>query len=251
MSADAEEPTTGTLEPSADERRHREDDISALDELFRATLTYRKSEPYLELMRFISRFPRYAPFNGFLLYTQNPKITFVATATQWRRRFGRTIKTDARPLLILAPMGPVAFVYDLANTEGSKLPQILERPFGTEGSVAGSVWYHTRRNCEIRDRIAILEKELSPLQAGMAMTNPNRSVTIGPAKTAAKRVVHLNGDHSREQQYATLVHELAHIHCGHLGGDCDGWWPDRRYMSKQQIEFEAESVSYMVCSRLA
>jgi len=48
---------------------------SALDDLFRATLEYRKSESYLDLMRFISRFPRYAPFNGFLLFTQNPKIT--------------------------------------------------------------------------------------------------------------------------------------------------------------------------------
>ncbi|PYX70752.1 MAG: hypothetical protein DMG72_18250, partial [Acidobacteria bacterium] len=38
----------------------------------------------------------------------------------------------------------------------------------------------------------------------------------------------LNNKHTREEQYSTLVHELAHIHCGHLGGDADGWWPDRK-----------------------
>ena len=32
--------------------------IGALDELFRATLAYRRSQAYLDLMKFISRFPK-------------------------------------------------------------------------------------------------------------------------------------------------------------------------------------------------
>ena len=57
------------------------------------------------------------------------------TPGQWRVRFGRTVNPKARPLVILAPMGPVAFVYDFADTEGEKLPRELEQPFETSGHV--------------------------------------------------------------------------------------------------------------------
>ena len=223
---------------------------SSLDELFRTTLEYRKSESYLDLMSFISRFPRYAPFNGFLLFTQNPKITLVATAAQWRTRFERTIRPKARPLVILIPMGPVGFVYDLTDTEGKEVPRQLAKPFEASGFVPDRVWFNTRLNCEERDCIAIFEKQLSLFKAGGATTNPSGSVLVGRQRLAAKRILHLNGAHSREQQYATLVHELGHVHCGHLGSDRDGWWPDRQAISSQKMEFEAESVSYLVCTRL-
>jgi hypothetical protein len=43
---------------------------------------------------------------------------------------------------------------------------------------------------------------------------------------------------------------LGHIHCGHLGSGEDHWWPDRRGLNRTGVEFEAESVSYIVCRRL-
>jgi hypothetical protein len=49
-----------------------------------------------------------------------------------------------------------------------------------------------------------------------------------------------------ESRYATLVHELAHLYCGHLGTPDDGWWPDRQNLSLTVCEFEAESVSDLV-----
>ncbi len=54
----------------------------------------------------------------------------------------------------------------------------------------------------------------------------------------------------RTENYATLVHELAHLYCGHLGTPNKKWWPDRRGLSLSVREFEAESVSYLVCNRL-
>jgi hypothetical protein len=53
-----------------------------------------------------------------------------------------------------------------------------------------------------------------------------------------------------ESRYATLVHELAHLYCGHLGTPDDRWWPDRQNLSLTVCEFETESVSYLVCARL-
>ena len=55
---------------------------------------------------------------------------------------------------------------------------------------------------------------------------------------------------SAEARYGTLVHELAHLYCGHLGTPNDRWWPDRQGLSITVREFEAESVSYLVCTRL-
>ncbi len=123
--------------------------VSPLDELFRATLAYRRSTAYFDLMKFISRFPKYAPFNCFLLHTQNPNLSYVATPFQWWSDFERKIKPDSRPMVILVPFGPVSFVYDLADTEGKKLPRQLERPYETWGDhVPETVWHNTRRNCK-------------------------------------------------------------------------------------------------------
>lgn len=60
----------------------------------------------------------------------------------------------------------------------------------------------------------------------------------------------LTKETSRETNYATLVHELAHLYCGHLGTLNRAWWPDRTGLSKQEVEFEAESTSFLVCERL-
>jgi hypothetical protein len=225
--------------------------VSGLDDLFRSTLTYRRSKSYFQLMQFISRFPRYAPFNCFLLYTQNPHISYVATPGQWRHRFGRRIKPDARPLVILVPMGPVQFVYDMADSEGDPLPPELEKPFETAGNLSSRVWPLTVGNCENRDRIAIQLKILGALQAGYATQyNQKDAPVVGEKRVPCKMAVTINENLSRTDQYSTLAHELAHIHCGHLGSDSDLWWPNRRGVPKDVCEFEAESVSYMICSRL-
>jgi len=60
----------------------------------------------------------------------------------------------------------------------------------------------------------------------------------------------LNENLSREAIYGTMVHELAHLYCGHLGTPNKKWWPDRRGLAEVVKEFEAESVTYLLCKRL-
>ena len=60
----------------------------------------------------------------------------------------------------------------------------------------------------------------------------------------------LNSRLSTEARFGTLVHELAHLYCGHLGTSDSRSWPDRQDLSHAVREFEAESVSYLVCARL-
>ena len=69
-------------------------------------------------------------------------------------------------------------------------------------------------------------------------------------KVPVRYELDVNLDLSPEARYATLVHELAHLYCGHLGTPNQKWWPDRRGLSRETEEFEAESVVYLLCSRL-
>ena len=78
---------------------------------------------------------------------------------------------------------------------------------------------------------------------------PNTSREPIYADLAVRYDLLMNGSLSREARYATLVHELAHLYCGHLGTPNDKWWPDRRGLDHDVREFEAESVTYLVCSR--
>src|SRR5687768_212811 len=50
-------------------------------------------------------------------------------------------------------------------------------------------------------------------------------------------------------RYGVLLHELAHIYLGHMGGDKDGWWPCRGDLSRRAMEVEAEAVAHIVSSR--
>jgi hypothetical protein len=226
-----------------------EDALSALDDLFRASQTYSTSERYFELLRFIRKFPRYSPYNCFLLHVQKPSVSYVATPGQWERRFGRTIKHDARPLVILAPMSPVLFVFDVEDTEGAPLPATLTDSFATKGVLHEGVWEKTRLNLP-RDRILLIEEEMNRNKAGCIMdAEPTDFLLIDGIRTKARYRMKLNRVLDVGGRYATLVHELGHLYAGHLGTPNPRWWDDRRGLTREQREFEAESVSYLVCSR--
>jgi hypothetical protein len=87
----------------------------------------------------------------------------------------------------------------------------------------------------------------SPL---LFQTGTNRD--SGPISTAIPVRYNLvvNGNLSPEAIYATMVHELGHLYCGHLGTPNNKWWPDRRGLTKEAREFEAESATYLLCGRL-
>ncbi len=233
----------------------------ALDELFLLARRYSTGAEYYSLMQFIARFPAYSPFNALLIQAQMPGASFVATAHRWRFSYGRRIKAGMRPLVILQPMGPVMFVFDVSQTEparpgASDLPPEVERPFETRGGQVGDELERTIENAR-RDGVWVGTQEAGSLAAGcIRRAEPGRSVLfqVRSAPPVCERVplryeVLLNASHTREVRYATLVHELAHLYCGHLGTPNATWWPDRRELDLDVREFEAESVCYLVCAR--
>ena len=237
----------------------------ALDELFSLTHQYKSSQAYRDLLQFVTRFRSYSPFNAMLVHIQMPGAKFIAPPYRWLRDYGRRIGPGARPLVILQPMGPVMFVFDVTQTEptehASPLPREVEKPFevrkGQVGNRLGLVIDNAKR-----DGIRTTKREQGSQSAGSIRYVPvnfcaSQQFQSGIGKDRkpvfidiqVKCDLVINAGMSREARYATIVHELAHLYCGHLGTPKVQWWPDRRGLSHDIREFEAESVAYMVCLR--
>lgn len=238
----------------------------ALDELFDQTFQYRTGKAYHELMRFIARFRFYSPFNAMLVHVQMPGAVFVAPPHRWLRDYGRRIRSGARPLVVLQPMGPVMFVFDVSDTEVTKdarpLPPEVEKPFEVREGHVGSELGTAIDNAK-RDGLRVTLSAGGSQSAGSIQTVP-KDVTVSQkfqtgvdkqrkpifVDVPVRYDLVINAKASPEAQYATMVHELAHLYCGHLGTPSNRWWPDRRGLRKNVEEFEAESVTHLVCSRL-
>lgn len=237
----------------------------SLDELFVQTCQFKSSKDYGELMAFVSRFRLYSAYNAMLVNIQMPGAVFVAPAHRWKKEYGRIIKAGAQPLVILKPMGPVMFVFDVADTvpgENSKpLPREVEKPFEVRRGVLQNELDQTIENAK-RDGIKITKQKQGSQSAGSIKKAEtlNQTVSFKIGNDEKNRPVYkditvryeliINENMSRESQYTTLIHELAHLYCGHLGTVNKKWWPDRRGLSNLAEEFEAESISYLICKRM-
>ena len=244
----------------------RDDSKRALDELFNQTTQYRTSKAYHALLQFVARFRFYSPFNAMLVHMQMPGAVFVATPHRWLKEFGRTLKPDARPLVMLKPMGPVMFVFDVCDTDPTEysrpLPPDVENPFSIRRGCFGNQLEQVMENA-IRDGLRVTFAKSGSQSAGSIRLNPeagarsqnftsgydkNRQPIVEPVPIRYDLVV--SDSLAPEGRYATIVHELAHLYCGHLGSPNGKWWPNRQGLSRKLAEFEAESVAYLVCSRL-
>jgi len=148
--------TPGPGSPGDDPHPDLEADTGALDELFRLSARWRGCREFFELLEFVARFPAYSPFNGFLIYLQNPAATHVATSRTWSRKYRRRLKPGARPILILAPMSPVLFVFDLKDTEGYPITEGALRPLDSRDHLSSRIYDATLHNCGIQ-HIAVRE----------------------------------------------------------------------------------------------
>ena len=60
----------------------------------------------------------------------------------------------------------------------------------------------------------------------------------------------LNAAYSPTERLATVAHELGHLYCGHVGSISEHRSPDRRDLSPDLMEREAESVARVVFARM-
>jgi hypothetical protein len=138
---------------------------SSMDDLFTRSRRFRRSKQFSEAVEFLAKFRGYSPFNNMLVYAQNPQATYFATANHWQKAFGRTIKAEARALVILAPRTPVLMVYDIADTEGPPLPEKLRAFTQTSGRLNPALLDRTGKNCE-RDQIQVKRLPMGDMHGG-------------------------------------------------------------------------------------
>ena len=216
---------------------------SALANLLTDSKLYTQSKDYKELLDFVVRLRNFAPFNAMLLQIQKPGLSYAASASDWRKRFGRWPKEGARPLLILRPFGPVDLVYDVMDTEGNPLPEDV-KSFSAHGVID---------LIKLNDFQQKLKKRNIVWKKFDAGDNRAGSIRIIQRASAEEEDTHyqiqINDNHEPPVQFATLTHELGHLLMGHLGADKNFRVPCRSGLSLAQEELEAESVSYLVCAR--
>ena len=225
--------------------------FNPLDEVFAALEGFRRSHDFMELVRFIARFPNYSAFNGLLLYLQNPLATYVATARTWAQKHNRQPKRDAKPLAILAPMAPILFLFDIRDTEGVPVPSTLLRPREIDDQQLGKFYATTLHNAAIHG-ISVYEAALNSGEIDTvsritpALRKKYQDLNL-PRDT--NYLIFIDKTLTLGGRYASLTHELGHIFCSHLGIDRHAWWPERGDLNIRGEEIEADSVAYLVCRR--
>ena len=214
---------------------------TGIDSLIRKSVAYRSSAAFQELITFVARFREYAPYNNMLVKVQNPSCSYYATEKNWNEKFKRSLKVDARPMLIIAPKHPVMLVYDLDQTEGKELPEELTRFSKFEGEWKQEWLDRTVENAFKHYRIRIDFKTLSSTNSGFA--------TIARGTDGEKMRIAIHAELDPPSRYGVVCHELAHILLGHLGTDADYWWSSRMNLNHKTVEIEAEATAYIVTSQ--
>ncbi len=227
-----------------------------LDTLFSQVLTYRKSEHFNSFMHRIAGLTKLSPYNAMLVYMQRPGAGAVATASQWKA-LKAELKEGANPLVILRPFGPVEFVFEEGDLVPETKPKELASIFEIrKGEVSKTELYRLVENLKGRG-IGVNFAVQGINRAGYAITpaQGNRQFLYDYRKCTYRlhciSDIVINDNLSDAEKFATLIHELAHIYCGHTGDQKNSQMPgcDRKSLPQNDREFEAESVCWLITQR--
>ncbi len=236
-----------------------------LDRLFEEVRSFHHAKEVRALFDYCIRMRNLSSYNAALVYTQQPGNQLVLSAKQWGNE-QRLIKPNARPLIILLPFGPVGFVYDIADTlpecnteeefEKQRLiDKYLNHPFQSEqNDLFGykDSKYILARNMPLYGIVTESMNRGSSMAANIRYYDKaNVQIPIKKDHTVNYHSLYwvgINNDLDEAQQLASLFHELGHLFCHHLPTPLKKY--KQRALGTKSEEFEAESVSYLVCSRL-
>ena len=228
---------------------HFEDCAQAIDQMFQAALRDQGPDAFNTFLTSARNFNNLSIYNAMLVRVQRPGADMVGSRKQWRK-IGRMVLPDAIPIIILRPFGPVQFLYEQNDTEGRPIPGQDQNPLFAQGVVPEELYGRTKAVAE-NFAVTVVETE----QYGNSLAGTAAGIGTCTESTPGEKQwnfrVKLNAKHDVPTKYATLAHELGHIYCGHLGGDSNGRWPNRRtlFLTEQAMELEAEAVAWLVCQR--
>ncbi len=229
--------------PTNDKARKAADD--ALQHLA-AQLEAGRSEALTSYLAAMGRFRRYSWGNVLLISSQRPDATRVAGIHTWND-LGRTVKKGEKGIMILAPVvrrqAPAekaqeaetepeskepnrvagfrtAYVFDVSQTDGKPLPEFAK--------TAGDPKDHTDRLKSIAAARGISVEYDASIAPAMGVSSGGR--------------VRLVPDLGKGEEFAVLVHELAHEMLHHAKTD--------EKLPKVVRETQAEAVAFVVCREI-
>jgi hypothetical protein len=214
---------------------------------------------------------RLGPYNMMMVYTQRPGASAVASRDDWQA-VGQTVRGDAIPILILKPKGPITQVFELADTEPTRERDPRTDAFAAKGSFDESrldrLIAQLARPAKRKLIVEVRMKDFGNLLAGRVHRFGIIADQEGGAVDAADQHAHidthghsiysisLNRRLKPAEQFTTLLHELGHLFCGHLGAfDADNpaadeyGWPNRTHLPHATKEIEAELVAWHMAER--
>ena len=225
-----------------------------------------ESERFKEYLRTMSKFYSYSFNNTLLIAMQKPDATYVAGYTSWQRNFDRQVMKGEKGIKILAPapykaqeerekidpstqkpvldadgkpvtetveiMRPafkVVSVFDVSQTDGKELPDIMVDQLTGDVERYEDFW-------RVLKEVSPVPVELEKIEGG----------AHGYYHLVDKRIA-IDEGMSEMQTIKTLIHEIAHAKLHAIDPDAKIAPEDRK--GRHTKEVEAESVAYTVCQR--
>ena len=225
-----------------------------------------ESERFKEYLRTMSKFYNYSFNNTLLIAMQKPDATLIAGFTSWQRNFDRHVMKGEKGIKILAPapykaqeerekidpctqkpvldadgkpvtetveiMRPafkVVSVFDVSQTDGKELPDIMVDQLTGDVERYEDFW-------RILKEVSPVPVELEKIEGG----------AHGYYHLVDKRIA-IDEDMSEMQTIKTLIHEIAHAKLHAIDPDAKAAPEDGK--GRHTKEVEAESVAYTVCQR--
>lgn len=225
-----------------------------------STLEYGRYASLGDLMTDVGRLRQHKPFNALLALLQLPAASYLLPAHRWQNSYRRRIRPGQQPIVLLLPKGPVMFVFDVSQTEGTAtsrpLPSGMRNPFEMRDAAGADEALTQLANNVKADGV-----RFHPAREGFSRAGCIWPVTSDKTQSASLqrditvefpvRYESLFSDaFSPTERLATIAHELGHLYCGHVGTISEHRWPDRRYLSRNVMEREAESVARVVFGRM-
>ncbi len=243
-----------------------------LRELMGVALTTPTPAAILEFSAFASRLHRLGPYNVLMVYTQRPGARAVASRSDWAAA-RQTVRPDAIPILILRPGGPIMQVFELEDTLPQRDKDPRQDAFAAIGTFRAETLEATitRLSSSTKRKLKVdvdfvemgsgyagwvSEQPVLPLSSTDALHGERNLKALKKGEIKGHWRVMLNRRLKPAEQFATLLHELGHLFCGHVGAFDEGnpladeyGWPDRRSLPLLAKEVEAELVAWHLCQR--
>ncbi len=226
-----------------------------------------ESDKYKQYLRTMSRFHRYSVNNTLLIAMQRPDATHIAGFSSWRDQFGRHVRKGEKGIQIIAPtpykkkidavkldpdtkapvldqngnavmeeieikipMFRVVSVFDVSQTEGRPLPEIVS-------DLTGDVQQY--------DTFMEALQRSSPVPISIEPIAP----TTDGYFSLTEQSITIRAGMSEVQTVCTAVHEIAHakLHNYAMTNTQSEQFEETPKRDQRTKEVEAESIAYAVC----